>query len=123
MILEIITKWVKNRTWGLNPHTIIKIDGLVRATAKVSGCGYDKHSASVAEALEQVEEIMDLLRQEFFRNKEKFYGIGERDYGAIYLDKGVGMSCVKRWLESIGFKVIAEHSDKLFDYIILQKEG
>lgn len=51
-LIEIV--WKKNRTWGLNPHATVTLDG-VTTTGRASGCGYDKASAAVVAALSKNE--------------------------------------------------------------------
>jgi len=52
--VSVVTDWVKNRTWGHNPHafaTITTTEGASRTEGRASGCGYDKYSAAVTSAI------------------------------------------------------------------------
>lgn len=52
--VSVVVEWVKNRTWGNNPHafaTIETAEGCERTEGRASGCGYDKYSAAVTYAI------------------------------------------------------------------------
>ena len=48
--IAIKTEWVKSRTWGNNPHTVVYVQGVGYHEGSASGCGYDKESAAFASA-------------------------------------------------------------------------
>lgn len=123
--LSISVDWVRSRTWGYNPHAeAMSNAGTFTGTA--SGCGYDKESAAVAEALNQCDSVLQLL----YTYKENALAAGESDesktascgrsngsiigygagYGAIpYFEGGVGVSCFWSILKKCGFEVRGHH--------------
>ena len=95
-------------------------------TGTASGCGYDKESAAVAEALNKCDSVLQLL----YTYKENALAAGESDesktascgrsngsiigygagYGAIpYFEGGVGVSCFWSILKKCGFEVRGHH--------------
>ena len=123
--LSISVDWVRSRTWGYNPRAeAMSNAGTFTGTA--SGCGYDKESAAVAEALNQCDSVLQLL----YTYKENALAAGESDesktvscgrfngsiigygagYGAIpYFEGGVGVSCFWSILKKCGFEVRGHH--------------
>lgn len=123
--LSILVDWVRSRTWGYNPHAeAMSNAGTFTGTA--SGCGYDKESAAVAEALNQCDSVLQLL----YTYKENALAAGESDesktascgrsngsiigygagYGAIpYFEGGAGVSCFWSILKKCGFEVRGHH--------------
>lgn len=126
--------WVKSKTWGLNPHARLQINNNgIDYYGSASGCGYDKESAAVAQALNQCNSILKSL----YQLKEDGLNNGLTDfdevsctgvnncnicgYGAGYgvlpaFEGGVGMSCFISILEKCGYKLINESHLKKSDY-------
>lgn len=125
--IYISVEWTKSRTWGAIPHAEIRTNnGIYTGTA--SGCGYDKESAAIAEALNQSPEIMKLL----YNIKEKHPAKAHRElfgygsgYGILpYFEGGVGVSCFESILNKCGFILTACNSGKMFDcYQFTKKNG
>lgn len=135
--LSISVGWVRSRTWGYNPHA----EAMTNAgtfTGTASGCGYDKESAAIAEALNQCDSVLQLL----YTYKENALAAGESDesktascghsngsiigygagYGAIpYFEGGVGSSCFWSILKKCGFTVTEHHSTHS-DFYTIEKE-
>lgn len=105
-------------------HTPMTNAGTFTGTA--SGCGYDKESAAIAEALNQCDSVLQLL----YTYKENALAAGESDeskaasygrsngsiigygagYGAIpYFEGGAGVSCFWSILKKCGFEVRGHH--------------
>lgn len=118
--IKISVDWTRSRTWGANPHASVEIktqgvDGnhwySYKGTA--SGCGYDKESTAIAEALNQSMAVLKLL----YDAKEKALVGGEENatnnratlgYGSGYgalprFEGGVGTNCFASILERLGF--------------------
>lgn len=86
--IKIEVEWKKSRTWGHNPNAEVWTSGGYYNTGRASGCGYDKESAAVAEALAGSHS----LRRFLIENKIECYGVGSC-YGLKHLDiSGKGMS-------------------------------
>lgn len=135
--ISISVDWVRSRTWGYNPHAEAHTNtGLYSGTA--SGCGYDKESAAIAEALNQCDSVLKAL----YTLKEKGLRAGKSDksktasggrsngeicgygagYGVIpYFECGVGVSCFWSILEKCGYKTSGHHG-KHSDYYSVEKE-
>lgn len=102
--------WKESRTWGKNPHVELIVGNKVyRGTA--TGCGYDKESAAIAEALNAYPGALKILYEtknaalagdESISNENAIgYGAG---YGALpYYEPGVGVNSLVAILEKCGY--------------------
>lgn len=137
--ISISVEWRKSRTWGYNPVAAVCIYGnnvARRGTGTASGCGYDKESAAIAEALNGMPEMRKILcdmkeaalkagvnGNGASRSNEPYiaYGAG---YGAIpYYEGGVGFSCFEQIFIRAGFKRTACSSGKAFDFYQYRREA
>jgi len=121
----ISVEWKKSQMWGNNPTATISINfkDYTRSVyiGKASGCGYDKESASIAQALNQCRELKKLLYT--IKNKSKNIKLNNKDifgygsgYGDLpYFEGGVGVSCYNSIFEKIGFKFSKTAWGKTFD--------
>ena len=133
---KIIVEWKKNATWGMNPTAILQqwAETWSETTGHASGCGYDKESAAVAEALNKSNSIL----KELFNYKEKQLKKGKSDksktscngvdnrniiaYGAgysilPYFEGGVGVNCFINIFRLLGFKCNETHTKTTDVYI------
>ena len=132
--ITIRVEWNRSSVWGYNPTATVEVGGskgFQRLYGHASGCGYDKRSAAVGEALSSCPEMLKILCDmkekaiadqggvEYTKpgSNEKYieYGAG---YGAIpYFEGGVGFSCFDRILIKAGFSpVVRDESGKHSDY-------
>lgn len=136
--ISISVDWVRSRTWGNNPHAEARTNaGTFSGTA--SGCGYDKESAAIADALNQCDSVLKALytlKEEGLRaglsDKSKTAACGRSNgnicgygagYGAIpYFEGGVGASCFWSILKKCGFSTSCHHG-KHSDFYSVSKEG
>ena len=125
--IYISVEWTRSRTWGAIPHAKIRTNnGIYTGTA--SGCGYDKESAAIAEALNQSPEIMKLLHNIKEKHPAKahreLFGYGS-GYGILpYFEGGVGYSCFETIFTRCGCVCSRTGSGKMFDcYHIETKAG
>lgn len=136
--ISISVDWVRSRTWGNNPHAEARTNtGVFTGTA--SGCGYDKESAAIADALNQCDSVLKALytlKEEGLRaglsDKSKTAACGRSNsnicgygagYGAIpYFEGGVGASCFWSILKKCGFSTSCHHG-KHSDFYSVSKEG
>jgi hypothetical protein len=130
--LEIFTKWNRSSTWGYNPSVTVYATTRTGKTIKTygyaSGCGYDKKSTAIAEALNQIPGLLKDLyaakenainagttpTNEINESNEKYiaYGAG---YGALpYFEGGCGTNSTLTCIEKCGFKVISNHDDFIY---------
>ena len=105
----LLIRWVRNSTWGLNPHAELCFDGEM-FTGRASGCGYDKASAAMADALNACPAIMRALYEREDKRPERVtrrewigYGSG---YGVLpAFEGGVGVRTLCDVLMLCGFSV------------------
>ena len=142
--ITISVEWKKSSVWGYNPNaevTIKKIDkdgcfSYDRYYGYASGCGYDKLSAAIADALNHDFDLFAYLcevKERAIRKGHKptatwnesnreyiHYGAG---YGALpYFEGGVGSSLFGV-LEKCGFKCTAsDRSSKTHDFFFYENE-
>lgn len=118
--------WNRSRTWGYCPRATVRVwtnGGYFEAEGYASGCGYDKRSAAVGQAFNQIPAVIAALcavkeanmTEERTKSNECIcYGAG---YGAIpYFEGGVGIDCHIKMLELCGLKKTADHGTKTTDY-------
>lgn len=123
--ITINVNWVKNPTWGYNPHATIYTNNGDITEGSASGCGYDKESAAIAEALNKNNDILKLLY--IAKNKKMTakktnnhdilgYGSG---YGVLpYFEGGVGVSSLLYIFKKLGYTITEHHTDKSDFYTI-----
>lgn len=128
--IVISIEWKKSRMWGNNPTAEAKVsntDGMCNyySSGSIGGCGYDKESTAVAQAINQSNELLKalyLVKEKHIKkdNRELFgYGSG---YGILpHFEGGVGVSCYNRICEKIGFKFNHSASGKTFDVYAIEK--
>lgn len=131
--ITIDIEWTKSRTWGYNPHAeMVNSHETRRTFGNASGCGYDKRSAAVAEALNQSPAVLKIL----YTLKEEGLKEGKNDhsetactghdnrniigygsgYSVIpYFEGGVGIECFAAILKKAGFQQNA-HGGKTYEF-------
>ena len=128
--ISISVEWKKSKMWGNNPTATVNVNfkDFTRNSfvGKASGCGYDKESAAIAEALNQCNELKKLLyvvknENVEAKNQDIFgYGAG---YGQLpYFESGVGTSCYNSIFEKIGFNFKKTAWGKTFDVYHVEKK-
>ena len=119
-------EWKRSTTWGYNPTATVQVwtdGGYFTAEGRASGCGYDKRSAAVGSALNQISAVIaalcavkeaNITEEKTTSNQCICYGAG---YGAIpYFEGGVGISCHHEMLKLCGLEKTADHGTKYTDY-------
>lgn len=129
---SISVEWTKSRTWGANPTAELLNIGYGRTVGHASGCGYDKESAAIAEAMNASPAALRVLyelgeaaleRGESPRsasactgyNWGKCIGYGAGYSVLPYWEGGVGSSCFWDILKKAGYTVRHAGSGKTFD--------
>ena len=78
--ISISVDWVRSRTWGNNPHAEARTNtGTFSGTA--SGCGYDKESTAIAEALNQCDSVLKVLYT--LKENELLAGLSDKSKTAV----------------------------------------
>lgn len=134
--IAITVEWRKSATWGYNPTATATINGksYLSCTGTASGCGYDKLTAAVANALNQLVSIRKML----YTAKEKAlcenyppleqlerngifinYGAG---YGVLpYFEGGVGMASFYGVFEKCGYKCTVYNETRTTNFYYFEK--
>lgn len=125
--IDISVEWKKNRTWGLNPHASVTLEwvdehnetDLEHLNGRASGCGYDKESAAVTEALNKSKKLLKYLANVFPDGHEYIYPqTGELS------TSGTGMITIKTLFFQAGFEKVGEFNTKTFDgYIFIKNKS
>ena len=143
--VSISVVWKRSATWGYNPHATVIINGVQRFEGSASGCGYDKRTAAIGEALNQSDIILKMLYTakenalstmppEQIEEAKKGYHFGcetNRDfihygagYGVLpYFEGGVGMESFTGVFEACGLRCVNSHSTDKTDYYYFEKEA
>lgn len=128
--INISVEWKKSATWGANPTAEVRVlttDGYKLFIGKASGCGYDKESAAIAQALNQSYSFLNLIYS--IRENNTTESLRELlGYGSGYglfprLEGGVGVSCFRSIFEKLGFKWEDISHGKSFDVYTVSKLG
>lgn len=123
--IQIYVTWRKSRTWGYNPTadiTITTANNVYNYTGTASGCGYDKESAAIAQALNKSTSIKKML----CNRKEQAIPTGAQTshsaiaYGAgyniiPYFEGGVGIGSHKEIFKVCGLSLVSETHSKHTD--------
>lgn len=143
--ISISVEWKRSSVWGYNPTatvTVYSADGWHQYTGTASGCGYDKLTAAVGEALNQSAAVLNMLytakEKAYKRSKAaeraawKQYGPeSNRDaihygagYGILpYFEGGTGWSSFAGVFVACGYKITAERGARTSDYFYIEKGG
>ena len=130
--VTISVEWTKSATWGNNPKATAQVNYTDNtretfASGSVGGCAFDKESQAVADALNQSDSLLKYL----YQLKNKDVTKSNRDligYGSVYgllprFEGGVGVSCMNRIFESIGFRFETVSSGKSFTVYQIIEDG
>ena len=102
--------WKKSRTWSRNPHTELIVNGDTYR-GKATGCGYDKESAAIADALNACPGTLKILYDvkeaalagDESISTEKAIGYGAGYRALPYYEQGVGVNTLVAILEKCGY--------------------
>lgn len=121
--VKISVEWKKSYTWGMNPHVDLSAyscNNLYTSNSTASGCGYDKQSEAVANALNGIYGIRKLLIEKLdYIEQKKPYGVNL--YSNIpAFSGGVGVDCYRSFFKAIGWNWEEMHG-KTYDCYILTR--
>ena len=110
--IDIEVLWHKNKTWGPCPRVNIRwVDnnGEYHHDDKAgyaNGCGYDKHSAAVAAALNKHFQSLLWKAKQMGLSKEGYpNGLAIPNGWKPYFEGGIGMECYYKVFEFLGYKL------------------
>jgi hypothetical protein len=122
--------WKRSRTWSANPHTELIVNGDTYR-GKATGCGYDKESAAIADALNACPGTLKILYDvkeaalvgdENISN-EKAIGYGAGYWAIPYYERGVGVNTIVTILEKCGYEVKQYYSPERSFFEIEKRRG
>lgn len=128
--VSISVEWKKSKMWGANPTAQADIsaagDRCQRYfSGSVSGCGYDKGSTAVADAINQSNEFLkllyDLKEKNATETNHNLFGYGAGHGVLPRLEGGVGVSCYPTIFVKLGYKFSTTASGKMFDVYRIAK--
>ena len=129
--VSICVEWKRSRMWGMNPTATCITNEPDIFTGHASGCGYDKRSAAIADALNASPAVLKMLYtaaeaalaagQTFTRNNDSCvswryvlgYGSG---YSILpYFESGVGVSAFETIFRNCGYALRCSFEHRNFD--------
>lgn len=123
--LSIICEWWRSSTWGMCPSVETRSGEYHIGGA--SGCGYDKLSSAIAQALNQDKRVLKrlytLAEKGLRQGKKTFheiigYGSG---YGSLpYFEGGVGYTCFKSMFDKMNATVNTWSEGKTSDHMRIE---
>lgn len=128
--ITITVEWKKSKMWGHNPTATAEFIFTDNTFARyksesIGGCGYDKESTATGQALNQCNELLNMLYAKKDANPEQNqretlgYGSG---YGVLpYFEGGVGFTCHAHILEKLGFNYLHTASGETFNAYRFEK--
>lgn len=147
--IYIIVEWKRNRTWGNNPHATVNVHTTSSPetyTGKASGCGYDKRSTAVSNALNQSFSVLQVLcnkkekilesmeKLEYLMPFDEFFelsnsklrnslGCGVSNYSVVpKFEYGVGIKSTLEVFEKLSFETISNELARKSDYYTIYKK-
>ena len=118
--IYISVEWKKSRVWGANPTATITGSGSY-STGYASGCGYDKESAAIAEALNDNPVIMRILYEHADKGGARPYGVTTWA-GVPSFDGGCGVSVFYSIFNACGYTFNCVAGGKMFNAYTITKK-
>lgn len=140
--LEFVTldvTWTRSATWGYNPRVKAVTNEAEVFTGTASGCGYDKLSAAVADALNNSPAVLRALyiaAENALASGQRFnrlntstvtwrdvlgYGSG---YSVVpYFEGGCGASCFERIFDACGYSFRCTADAPHYDAFVVTRKG
>ncbi len=118
--LTVCVEWAKNRTWGANPTATVTVnhDHRTETTGHASGCGYDKESAAIANAMNANAAVLRILYTHAEKGGKFAYSV-YTFAGLPYFDGGCGVSCFRNVFDGCGYRWENATHRKHFDMYTL----
>ena len=120
-VINISVEWHRSSVWGYNPSATVEA-GHFRTQSTASGCGYDKESAAVANALNANPGILKILYKYANYGANFPYGVNVRA-GLPSFAGGCGVGCYRLIFEKCGYEWRQVGSGKLFNCYTIERRG
>lgn len=120
-VINISVEWHRSSVWVYNPSATVEA-GYRRTYGKASGCGYDKESAAVAEALNANPEALKIIYKYVDEGGSLPYGASVWA-GLPSFDGGCGVNCFRSIFEACGYEWRTVASGKLFNCYTIERMG
>ena len=120
-------EWKRSNMWGLNPSVDMRWEDengnwhFEEKAGYASGCGYDKHSAAIASALNHFKNLRYKIRNKNF--KKSPYGICKDEFSYSRFEGGVGMECYPAIFRWLGYEMSHVAWGNVYDKWIIEKKG
>lgn len=118
--VDVSVEWKKSRTWGYNPTASVYA-GNCYSTGHASGCGYDKHSACIANAFDDNMCVLKIIYKHAEKGGKFPYGVSVYA-GLPSFDRGVGVSCFYDIFSACGYTFRTVATGELFNAHTIEKD-
>ena len=120
-VINISVEWHRSTVWGYNPSATVEA-GPFRTQSTASGCGYDKESAAVANALNANPGILKILYKYANYGANFPYGVNVWA-GLPSFAGGAGIGCYRLIFEKCGYEWRQVASGKMFNCYTIERRG
>ena len=120
-VINISVEWHRSAMWGYNPSATVEAWHF-RTQSTSSGCGYDKESVAVANALNANPGILKILYKYANYAANFPYGVNVRA-GLPSFAGGCGVGCYRLIFEKCGYEWRQVASGKLFSCYTIERRG
>lgn len=126
--IKLEVEWRRSTMWGYNPSVDMRWEDAngewhyMEKAGCASGCGYDKHSAAVASALNKhFKNLLYSIRNK--RTTNKPYGISYYEGSFPSFEGGVGMECYPKIFQWLGFEMRHVANGNTYDKWVIVKKS
>ena len=120
-VINISVEWHRSSVWGYNPSATVEA-GNFTTYGKASGCGYDKRSAAVAEALNANPEALKIIYK--YVDDGGVLPYGARVWAGLpSFSGGVGVGCYQSIFEACGYEWRQVANGNLFDCYTVERRS
>ena len=118
-VINISVEWHRSAVWGYNPAVTVKAGNSI-TYGKASGCGYDKRSAAVAEALNANPEALKIIYK--YVDDGGVLPYGARVWAGLpKFTGGCGVGCYQSIFRACGYEWRQVASGDLFDCYTVER--
>ena len=110
--ITVQVEWTPSRMWGSNPKATVSVylNGAYNSyrSGSIGGCGYDKESTAISEALNQIPELLKLLYlikdSNIDKSNNDLFGYGMSCGILPEFSGGCGVSCYSKNFKTLNMK-------------------